>query len=325
MVSKEILVGIGIAVGLAVGLGAGFGFSGASLEPENDSQVLDMQSVRKMMLDDPSAMQEMILTTMQDSDQMQMMEEMMKQMMEEMKSDPELKKAMMEHMDRMKASKEAMMGIQDDQMMTGSSMGSGMTFNPDVQITIPMIDGYYNGNKVYFVHTEISDQKMADMMTMMVNFPTLYVSDLENIPKEDLGKFYVFTNGISGTGPYGGGPFFFQIDIFDSVPGMDEHTQFKVPQLVTWNEDSNPRLLTSTEKLFDAQANGELSIESADFVVNAPMVVWTLDDGKEQTASLIQNMFQSMQGADGEVVNVDVDNYIATFKLKSDKQMNMMN
>ncbi len=31
-----------------------------------------------------------------------------------------------------------------------------------------------------------------------------------------------------------------------------------------------------------------------------------------------------MQGADG-VVNVDVDNYIATFKLKSDKQMNMMN
>ncbi len=319
MVSKEVLVGIGIAVGLAVGLGTGFGFSGESLESENDSQVLDMQSVRQMMLDDPNAMQEMILTTMQDSDQMQMMEDMMKQMMEEMKSDPELKKAMIEHMDRMKASKEAMMGPQDD-MMTGSSMGSGMTFNPDVQITIPMIDGYYNGNKVYFIHTEISNQKMADMMTMMVNFPTLYVSDLEDIPKEDLGKFYVFTNGISGTGPYGGGPFFFQIDIFDSVPGMDEYTQFKVPQIVTWNDDSNPRLLTSTEKLFDAQANGELSIESADFVVNAPMIVW-MADGTTQTASMIQNMFQSMQGADGEVVNVDVDNYIATFKLKSDKQM----
>jgi len=54
------------------------------------------------------------------------------------------------------------------------------------------------------------------------------------------------------------------------------------------------------------------------------MIVWRSDD-KEQTASIIQRMFESMPGVDGEVINVDVDNYIATFKLKSDKKMNMMN
>jgi len=53
------------------------------------------------------------------------------------------------------------------------------------------------------------------------------------------------------------------------------------------------------------------------------MIVWK-SNGMEQRASMIQNMFESMHGVDGEVVNVDVNNYIATFKLKSDKKMNMM-
>jgi len=75
-------------------------------------------------------MQEMILSTMKDSDQMTMMEDMMKIMMNKMQDDPELKQAMVKHMDRMKASKEAMMGTTDDHMMNG--MGSAMAFNPAV-------------------------------------------------------------------------------------------------------------------------------------------------------------------------------------------------
>jgi hypothetical protein len=129
MVSKELFIGIGVAIGLAVGLGIGFSFSGTASELENDSP--DMQAIRQMMLDDPSAMQEMILDTMQDSNQMQMMEDMMKDMMERMQDDPELKQAMMEHMERMKASKEAMMG--NDNMMNGMMDDSMMK-----QTTIPM-------------------------------------------------------------------------------------------------------------------------------------------------------------------------------------------
>ena len=60
--------------------------------------------------------QEMIMSTMQDSDQMQMMEDMMADMMERMQTDPELEQAMMEHMDRMKLSRDVMMGT-DDSMM----------------------------------------------------------------------------------------------------------------------------------------------------------------------------------------------------------------
>ena len=212
-----------------------------------------------------------------------------------------------------------------DMMDSGmiNTMMSNMQFNTDVPLTIPMIDGYYNGEKVYFIHTEISDKDIADMMSMMINFPTLHVPDLDEISPNDLGKVYIFTNGISGSGPYGGGPFFFQIDIFDSVPGMDEYNQFRVPQLVTWNENSNPILLTSIEDLFEAEVNGELSIESTDFVVNAPIIVWT-SDGITQTTSRIQNMFESMSGVEGELTFVDEDNYVAIFKLHSEKGMDMM-
>ncbi len=319
MISKELFIGIGLVIGLAVGLGIGFGFSGTS-ESGSDSKVLDMELFQQMMLDDPSTMQEMILSTMQNPDQMKMMEDMMKVMMNKMKDDPELKQAMMEHMDRMKSSKEAMMGT-DDSQMTGDMMAvSTMAFNPDVKITIPLIDGYYNGEKVLFIHTEISDKKMANMMTSMVNFPTLHVPNLENIPDDDLGKFYVFTNGIAGIGPYGGGPFFFQIDIFDSIPGQDGYSEFRVPQLVTWNDDSTPRILTSVDDLFDAQTNGELTIKSANFVVHLPMITWN-----SSVAEQIEIPFTIMPQFDAEVINIDEENYTVTLQFKPTTAMNMMN
>jgi len=254
-------------------------------------------------------------------------------MMYVMIEDPALRLQMIGHLAENPEAMQQMMkmadsGIEEQGMAMNQgmmdSMTSNMQFNTDVPLTIPMIDGYYNGEKVYFIHTEISDKDIAGMMTSMVNFPTLYVPDLDDISQDDLGKVYIFTNGIAGSGPYGGGPFVFLIDIFDSVPGMDEYNQFRVPQLVTWNDDSNPILLTSVEDLFEAEANGELSIESTDFVVNAPMVVWTSDDGTIQTASMIQNMFESMSGVEGELTFVNENNYVAIFKLHSEKGMSMM-
>jgi len=244
-----------------------------------------------------------------------------------MMNDPALRLQMLGHMTENPESMEQMKKMMGQSMM-GSEMMSGtmmpdMQFNVDAPITMPMIDGYYNGEKVFFVHTEVSDDDMAQMMSTMINFPTLHVSDLANMPQSEMSKVYVFTNGIAGSGPYGGGPFMFQIDVFDSIPGQMGYSQFRVPHLVTWSENSSPRLLTSVEELLEAEANGEVSIEKSDLVVNAPMIVWK-SNGMEQRASMIQNMFESMQGVDSEVVNVDVNNYIATFKLKSDKKMNMM-
>jgi len=207
--------------------------------------------------------------------------------------------------------------------MRQKPMMSDMSFNVNAPITIPMIDGYYNGERVFFVHTEVSDKAMAEMMTWMINFPTLHTSELKNIPEDDMSKVYVFTNGIAGSEPYGGGPFMFQIDVFDSIPGQTGYSQFRVPHLVTWNDDSTPRVLTSIEEILEAESNGELTIQKTDNVVNAPMIVWK-SGGMEQKASMVQRMFESMPGVDGEIINVDVDNYLVMMKLHAQNSMSMM-
>jgi len=207
--------------------------------------------------------------------------------------------------------------------MREKPMMSDMSFNVNAPITIPLIDGYYNGEKVFFVHTEVSDKAMAEMMSMMINFPTLHVPDLKNLSPDEMSKIYVFTNGISGSGPYGGGPFMYQIDVFDSIPEQMGYSQFRVPHLVTWNENSTPRILISVDKIMEAELNGELTVQSSDNVVNVPMVVWK-SGGMEQRATMIPRMFESMTDVEGEVVNIDRDNYIAMFKLHSEGKMNMM-
>jgi len=207
--------------------------------------------------------------------------------------------------------------------MREKPMMSDMSFNVNAPITMPMIDGYYNGEKVFFVHTEVSDKGMAEMMTMMINFPTLHVPDLKNMPPDEMSKVYVFTNGISGSGPYGGGPFMYQIDVLDSIPDQIGYSQFRVPHLVTWNENSTPRILTSVDEIMEAESNDELTIQKTDNVVNAPMIVWKSDD-MEQRASMIQRMFESMPGVDAQVTNVDVDNYLVMLKMHSGNGAGMM-
>jgi len=211
----------------------------------------------------------------------------------------------------------------NDSMMQQQMMNQTIQFSTNAPMTMPMIDGYHNGEKLFFVHTEVSDNDMAQMMSTMINFPTLHVSDLKNIPQSETSKVYVFTNGIAGSEPYGGGPFMFQIDVFDSIPDQMEYSQFRVPHLVTWNDDSTPRILTSEDEILQAETNGELTIQKTDNVVNAPMIVWK-SGGMEQRASMVERMFESMPGVDGEVTNVDVDNYLVMMKLHSQNSMGMM-
>jgi len=290
MISQSIWIGVVIGV-FFVGIGISYAIFSNTYNPStlkfHNQEIFD-----QMMSQNPKMMANWMETMMEDAEFHDQAMEMMNNMM-------------------------------DSGGMMSSSTMSKMQFSVDAPITMPLIDGYYNGEMVYFIHTEVSDKDISEMLTMMVNFPTLYVPELKNISPDDLAIVYIFTNGIPGSGPYGGGPFFFQIDIFDAVPGQEGYSQFRSPHLVTWSENSSPRLLTSVEELLEAEANGEVTIEKTDLVVNAPMIVWRSDD-KEQTASIIQRMFESMSGVGGEITNVDVENYIVMMKLHSQNDMAMM-
>jgi len=150
-------------------------------------------------------------------------------------------------------------------------------FNLEYVEQIPIIDGYYEGNKVWFIHPDVSNPDMAEKLTRMINYQTLYVpKHAEVVDIEKLAKLYVFSNGVDqkDTEPWGGGPFGFQIDIFDAIPGDKDYTALRRPHVVTWNDDARPRILKTEQDLLDAEAANELSIEAADFVVNVPIVRW---------------------------------------------------
>ena len=219
------------------------------------------------------------------------------------------------------------MANQSMEMMSQGMMKQNMPFNVDVPVIMPMIDGYYKGNKVYFVHTEVSDPVMAEMMSKMINFPTLHVPELKNIPEDQMAKVYVFTNGVPGSEPYGGGPFMFQIDVFDSIPGQKEYSQFRIPYLVTWNNDTKPRILNSESAILKAKSDDKITIEKSNLVVNVPIITWEMEVyyGKAMgKTSMIPRIFESMSGVEGELIFVNEKNYVAIFKLHSEKDMGMM-
>ena len=216
---------------------------------------------------------------------------------------------------------------QSMEMMSQGKMKQNMPFNVDVPVIMPMIDGYYKGNKVYFVHTEVSDSEMAEMMSKMINFPTLHVPELKNIPEDQMARVYVFTNGVPGSEPYGGGPFMFQIDVFDSIPGQKKYSQFRIPYLVTWNNDTKPRILNSESVILKAESDGKVTIEKSNLVVNVPMITWEMEVyyGKAMgKISMIPRIFESMSGIEGELIFVNEKNYVAIFKLHSEKGIGMM-
>jgi hypothetical protein len=140
---------------------------------------------------------------------------------------------------------------------------------------VPVIDAYHAGEKVWFIHTDVSSLEMAKRLTTMVEYPSYHVPEnSEVVNASKLSNIYVFTNGVnrSDAEPWGGGPFHYQIDIIDTVPGDDGYTSLRNPHLVTWKENATPRVLKSVEALKEAESNGELTIKQTDVVVNAPVV-----------------------------------------------------
>jgi hypothetical protein len=153
----------------------------------------------------------------------------------------------------------------------------------DPQLSMPVIDAYYAGQEIWFIHTEVSDAQMAERLSSMVGgnnmmgmMATMHVPRLADIPRETAGKLYVFTNGVNqeGAKPWGGGPFGYQIDVFDSVPGQEKYTPLRNPYLVAWNDNASPRILKSVDEILTAESNGELTITQSEVIVNAPIVQW---------------------------------------------------
>ena len=133
----------------------------------------------------------------------------------------------------------------------------------------PPVTGYYAGEEIVFIHTEASDPEVADMLTAMMGPQVVLVSRLAETPASLLAEVYVFTNGVQGNGPFG-----FQPDVFDAVPGDEGYSPLRAINLVAWQENVPAQELRSAEEVKAAESRGEVAIVRPGIVVNMPILSW---------------------------------------------------
>ncbi|OGL16017.1 MAG: hypothetical protein A3F92_17035 [Candidatus Rokubacteria bacterium RIFCSPLOWO2_12_FULL_71_22] len=150
-----------------------------------------------------------------------------------------------------------------------AAMFTGYAVAYAMKAAVPLVKGYAEGQDVLFQHTEVSDPKVAELLTDMMNSPVLVVPELAQVPEPALARVYVFKNGVRGEGP-----FKYQRDIFDSPPGTSGYRPLRTILLVTWKRESSARVLRSASEVLAAEKAGELAIERPGFVVNMPLVTW---------------------------------------------------
>ena len=191
-----------------------------------------------------------------------------------------------------------------DNMDSMDSMGDG---EHTTEQFAPLVGGIYEDGPVFFIHTETSDEGVATMLTEMMGGPeVVLVPELADLPPSALATLYVFTNGLEGMGPFG-----FQQDIFDSIPGDDGYRPLRNVLLVEWNEGKTPRELRTVTQVKEAETNGDITINEPGIVVNFPVMIWpdgsraadgAMDGSTQQYAPLVGGLYEG-----GEVLFVHTE------------------
>jgi len=156
--------------------------------------------------------------------------------------------------------------VEDDMAGMGASdAAEGLAF--------PQVAGLYEDEEILFIHNAASDADIANLLTnMMGSSPVIHVPALADVPSAALATVFVFTNGIEPDGAMG--PFGFQPDVFDSVPGDDGYSPLRRVVTVSWADPATAIVLTSVAAVESAEADGRITLEETDIVVNFPLLRW---------------------------------------------------
>jgi hypothetical protein len=172
-------------------------------------------------------------------------------------------------------------------------------------LNLPLVMGFADGNEVFYITTEASDEGAANHLTELLGQRVVYTPALAKTPATALANIYEFTNGVEGSGPAG-----FQPNVADSQPGDAEYSPLWSVQHVTWTDESTARELTSEDEIMAARDSGELSIEETEVIVNCPFIQWK--DGNLQIRDN-KELTDSTPYGGGQVLEIDTDSMMVTF------------
>ena len=176
----------------------------------------------------------------------------------------------------------------------------------NVPATIPLHKGWYDGEPVYYIITDSSEQRHADIITENQGWKVEIAPLLANAPKAALSTTYIFTNGVEGDGIHG-----FQDEIFTSTPAQpDTYSALTSHIHVTWNNDAVPEVLDSKESVLAAEEQGLVTLTELPVVINMPQVMWP--DGQLQVRA-DNTLTDNTEYGGGQVLDIDTDEMTVTF------------
>jgi hypothetical protein len=175
----------------------------------------------------------------------------------------------------------------------------------NVPIDIPLMKGYENGNEIFFIATDASDEKTAAMITNQTGFKANFAAILTQTPEASRNQIYAFTNGIAGNGTFG-----FQLPVVNAKPGDEGYSPLGQLSLVMWNQGVTARELKSVQEIMTAQQNRELAINKTDIIINHPAIKWEGSSLQIKQDKNVNDDTPYMGG--GQVTNIDTQKMIVT-------------
>ncbi len=202
--------------------------------------------------------------------------------------------------------KETTMDETPEEEITEADLGSVLRLSrANVPATIPLHQGYYDGEDVYYIITDSSDPKHAEIITANQGWQVELAPLLKNAPEDALSKVYLFTNGIEGDGIHG-----FQGQVFTSTPAQaDVYSALTSHVHVMWNEGATSRVLDSEAMIVEAAENNEITLTEIDVVLNMPQIVWP--EGQMMVKDV--TLTDTTPYGGGQVLDIDTEEMNVTF------------
>jgi len=139
----------------------------------------------------------------------------------------------------------------------------------NLPVTIPMHEGYYDGEFVYYIITDSSDAKIAKNISKMQLWKVNTAPALLNSPADSLSKAYVFTNGVNGDGALG-----FQGEVFSATPAQYDYNSLVKPVFATWFFEGYSKILLSEKEITQLVKQKKITLQEQPYVINMPQIVW---------------------------------------------------
>jgi hypothetical protein len=174
----------------------------------------------------------------------------------------------------------------------------------NIPIEIPLAKGYENGNEIFFIATDVSDEKVAQQATELLGFKVNFSPLLSQTPDEALSQAYAFTNGIAGKGPFG-----FQIPVLSAKPGDTGYSPLLQVNTVAWKDNSSAKELKSVQEIIDAEKNGSLTVNKTGIVVNHPAIKW---QGGQMEIREDKNITDTSTYGPAQVLEIDTEKMLVT-------------